>query len=202
MPIALFRRAAQRRILIVDAHPDDDPSHFVHAIAARYGTAATEAGHEVRNIVLARIDIPFLTSPDVWAHGEPPARLREAQDDMMWANHLVFVYPLWLGDMPALLKAFLEQVFRPGFAFRHREGAMPEPGLKGRSARIIVTMGMPALVYRGWFGAHSLRSFGRNILHFVGIRPVRYSVIGGVDAANRSAATHLRSIARLGRLAL
>ena len=87
------------------------------------------------------------------------------------AIDLVFIYPLWLGDMPALLKAFLEQVLRPQFAFRH-DGNRMDGGLKGRSARIVVTTGMPGWIYRSYYGAHSLRSFKYNIRHFVGIRQV------------------------------
>ena len=61
-------------------------------------------------------------------------------------------------------------------AFR-REGL-----LKGRSARIVVTMGMPALAYRWFFGAHSLKNLERNILKFVGIKPIRESLVGLVAA--------------------
>jgi putative NADPH-quinone reductase len=67
---------------------------------------------------------------------------------------------LWLGTLPALLKGFFEQVFWPGFAIsrdpRHPWLRM----LKGRSARIILTMGMPGLLYRWYFLAHSLKSPG------------------------------------------
>jgi putative NADPH-quinone reductase len=43
-------------------------------------------------------------------------------------------------------------------------------------------MGMPAFVYRWYFGAHGLKSLQRNILGFVGVRPVRSSLIGMVEA--------------------
>jgi putative NADPH-quinone reductase len=69
-----------------------------------------------------------------------------------WADHLVIIYPLWLGSMPGMLKSFFEQLLRPGFAFAPAAGrGMPRKLLKGRSARIIVTMGMPALFYRWYF---------------------------------------------------
>src|SRR3546814_9849412 len=59
-----------------------------------------------------------------------------------WADHLVILYPLWLGDVPALLKGFLEQILRPGFAIDEGSTGMSAKLLTGRSARIIVTMGM------------------------------------------------------------
>src|SRR3546814_10287671 len=75
-----------------------------------------------------------------------------------WADHLVILYPLWLGDVPALLKGFLEQILRPGFAIDEGSTGMSAKLLTGRSARIIVTMGMPAPIYRLFFRAHSLKS--------------------------------------------
>jgi putative NADPH-quinone reductase len=54
--------------------------------------------------------------------------------------------------------------------------------LNGNSARIIVTMGMPAWIYRWYFLAHSLKSLERNILRFSGIIPVHETLIGGVEA--------------------
>ena len=85
------------------------------------------------------------------------------------------------GSMPALLKAFLEQVLRPGFAFGAAERrGMPKKLLAGKSARIVVTMGMPAFFYRLYYRAHSLKSLERNILGFVGIKPVRVTLLGNV----------------------
>lgn len=101
-------------------------------------------------------------------------------------DHLVIVYPLWLGSMPALLKAFLEHVFRPGFAFEYGAKGFPRKLLRGKSARIVVTMGMPAFFYRWYFGAHSLKSLERNILRFCGISPIRESLFGLVETATES----------------
>jgi putative NADPH-quinone reductase len=49
--------------------------------------------------------------------------------------------------MPVLLKAFLEQVMRPGVALECRKHGFPRGLLAGHSARLVVTMGMPALIY-------------------------------------------------------
>jgi putative NADPH-quinone reductase len=127
--------------------------------------------------------------------------LRPAQEAIAWAGHLVLVFPLWLGDMPAVLKGFLEQVARPGFAFG-TEGGNPfgRKGLAGRSARVVVTMGMPAFVYRHYFRAHSIKSLERNILGFVGIAPVRETLVGSVEALDAAGrAGWLAKLRKLGR---
>ena len=112
------------------------------------------------------------------------------------------MYPLWLGAMPALLKAFLEQVMRPGFAVGKIRSASWKKMLAGRSARIVVTMGMPALIYRWFFRAHSLRSLERNILGFVGIGPVKETLIGSVETCgNPEREKWLERLRALGRAA-
>jgi putative NADPH-quinone reductase len=84
--------------------------------------------------------------------------------------------------MPALLKAFFEQVFRSGFAFEYGEsGRLSKKRLTGKSARIVVTMGMPAFVYLWISFAHSLKSLERNILGFSGIGPIKVSLIGTAE---------------------
>ena len=172
-----------RRIAIIQGHPDAGSRHLCHALADAYADGATEAGHEVRQIDVARLDFPILRTEADFHAGTPPLDIRAGQDDIRWAEHLLIVYPLWLGTMPALLKAYFEQVFRPGFAFEPRPKALWKKGLKGRSARIVITMGMPAWFYRWYFGAHSLRSLERNILGFSGIGPIRESLFGMMEAS-------------------
>lgn len=177
-----------RRIVVIQGHPDDSVAHLCHALARHYAEGATAAGHEVRTIDVAAIDFPLLRSKAQWEHGALPQQLRSSQEAIAWAQHLVLFFPLWLGDMPALLKGFLEQVARPGFAFTPGGGSpFSRKALSGRSARVVVTMGMPAAVYRFYFRAHSLRSLERNILGFVGISPVSETLIGTVDGLDEKA---------------
>lgn len=192
------------RIAIIQGHPDGAAGHFCHALAAAYAAGALEAGHEVRRIEIAQLDFPLLRSPQDWGHATPPDALRQAQADLAWAEHLVILYPLWLGAMPALLKAFFEQVLRPGFAVDKGGSATSwVKRLRGRSARIVVTMGMPAFIYRWVFGAHSLKSLERNILRFVGIAPLRETLIGSVescgDARRRKWLDELQALGRKAR---
>lgn len=172
-----------KHIVIIQGHPDADTPHLCHALADAYAEGAERAGHEVRRIEVARLEFPLLRKPSDFQTGQPPPDIAAAQESIGRADHLVIVYPLWLGTMPALLKGFLEQVFRPGFAMEIGEGSQSwKRLLKGKSARIVVTMGMPAFFYRWFFFAHSLKSLERNILGFCGIGPIRESLFGMVEA--------------------
>jgi putative NADPH-quinone reductase len=190
---------SSRRILLIQGHPDTSRPHLGHALAGAYADAARAAGHEVQQIDVARLTFPLLQSQHEWQHGALPAALEPAQEAIQWAQHLVLFFPLWLGGMPALLKGFLEQVARPGFALgAPSEHGLPAKLLSGRSARVVVTMGMPAAVYRWYFRAHSLKALERNILGFVGIAPIHETLIGSVEGL--SEAERAKWLQRLGAL--
>lgn len=110
------------RILLVQGHPDGVVPHLCNALADSYAVGAHNTGHTVRWARVAELDFPLLRSQEAWEKGNVPTSLLQAQEDILWAEHIVLFFPLWLGDMPALLKAFLEQVARPGFAFEYAEG--------------------------------------------------------------------------------
>ena len=185
-------------ILIVQGHPDPAGNHLCHALAAAYEVAATDSGHTITTIDIAHADIPYIRSRADWEDETLPDVARIGQQAVTEADHIVIIYPLWMGDVPALLKAWIEQVFREGFAFE-MHGSGWTPALKGKTARVIVTMGMPRFAYNWFFFAHSLRSLTRNILKFCGIRPVRWSVIGNAeDPSGKSQANALQVVARLG----
>lgn len=180
---------SRKRILIIQGHPDAKGGHLCHALAQAYADGAAEGEHDVWRIDVAQLDFPLLRSATDWNQNTLPTCLVPAQQGIEWAQHLVVFFPLWLGDMPALLKGFLEQVARPGFAFHDDgNGGFGKKGLSGRSARLVVTMGMPALVYRHFYRAHSVKALERNVLGFVGIAPVHETLIGMVDKLDAPAA--------------
>ncbi|KAB2920714.1 MAG: NAD(P)H-dependent oxidoreductase [Hyphomicrobiaceae bacterium] len=189
-----------QRITIIQGHPDPSGNRFCHALADAYAAGAAAAGIAVRRIEVGALAFPVLRTQLDFETGAPPPAIAEAQEAIRWADHLVIIYPLWLGTMPALLKAFFEQAFRPGFALgRGAELAWASP-LKGRSARIVVTMGMPAFFYRWYFGAHGLKSLERSILRFAGIKPFRETLIGMIGTFSEAKAkAWLAKLEALGR---
>lgn len=188
------------RILILDGHPDPAAGRFVHGLAQAYGEGAREGKHEVMMIRAADLDFQLLRSQVDYEHGDPCDAVRHCQAALEWATHVVILYPLWLGSMPALLKGLLEQVLRPGFGFASKEPGHGQVKFqRGKSARIVVTMGMPGWLYRWYFRAHSLRSLQRNILHFVGFRRTRATLIGGIESiGDAQRRDYLATMRRLG----
>jgi putative NADPH-quinone reductase len=186
----------KKRIVIVQGHPDAQGTHFCNALAEAYASGARGEGHEVEIIEVSRLDFPLIRTMQQFRDGVPPPSICEAQDVIRQADHLVFIFPLWLGTAPALLKGFLEQTFRDGFAMQvATHGRRWRRLLKGKSARIVVTMGMPAFIYRRYFGGHGLKSLERSILALAGIGPIRESLIGRVE--DRSVTSRGRWLIRM-----
>lgn len=186
-----------RRILVINGHPDTRPERFCSALANAYVESARNAGHEVRRIDVGALSFPLLVRFEEFQAPSDIADICKAQDDIRWAEHLVFIHPLWLGAPPALLKGFLERVACGGFAFDSGTAGEPKRGLIGKSARLIVTMGMPALAFEIVFGGFGIRAFARGILRLAGARPVRKTYFGGVELSERHRDKCLAQVRRL-----
>jgi NAD(P)H dehydrogenase (quinone) len=172
-----------KNILIINGHPDKES--FCFALAESYKKGAVAAGANCKLVNL--IDLKF--NP-ILAFGyrkisELEPDLVKIQEDILWANHLVFVYPNWWATMPALLKGFIDRTFLPGFAFKYRENSpFWDKLLKGKTARLLVTMDTPK-----WYYLFINRSAGHNamkigVLEFCGIKPVIVSVFTPIKSSN------------------
>ncbi|WP_342341702.1 NAD(P)H-dependent oxidoreductase, partial [Microvirga massiliensis] len=106
---------------------------------------------------MAQLAFPLLRTQAEFESDVLPPTLVPAREDLRWADHWVFLFPLWHGIMPALVKGFLEHIFRPGFALEYKKQGFPKCLLAGRSAHLVVTTGMPVLFYHWYFGALRLR---------------------------------------------
>ncbi len=188
-----------KRIAIIQGHPDPAGNHLLNAMADAYGEAAISSGHQLRRIEVAKLEFPLLRTQIDFETGDLPATLVQSRDDMRWAEHWVFLFPLWHGTMPALFKGFLEHIFRPGFAMEYRKDGFPKRLLAGRSARIVVTMGMPVLFYRWYFGGYGVRSFERSMLSFAGMKPIRESFYGLTLADEKKRAHWIEDMRTHGR---
>jgi putative NADPH-quinone reductase len=189
-----------KRVLIVNGHPDGRPERLCAALAEAYAEGAVQGGHEVRRIEVAKLSVPWLRTADAFLAPPASSDIVRAQDDILWAQHIVVVHPLWLGAAPAMLKAFMEQVACNGFFLDASARGFPKGKLQGRSARLVVSMGMPAVFYRLLYGAYGVRSFERGILGLAGIKPVRHTLLGGITDGSRHEASVGR-VRTLGRRA-
>jgi putative NADPH-quinone reductase len=170
------------RILVILGHPDQ--SSLCGAIAEAYAKGAEEAGAEVELLRLGDLDFDPVLHRGYQAIQALEPDLLRAQERILWAQHLVFVYPTWWGGPPALLKGFFDRAFLPGFAFSYRKtGPFWDRLLVGRSGRLFVTADSPGLY--DWFvnGLPAVRMVKKAVLAFSGVKPVQVKRFSTVKTA-------------------
>ena len=173
-----------KRILVILGHPANES--FCGALANSYVMGAKSAGNEVQLITLGSLSFdPVLHNGYAMIQKLEPD-LVAAQDAITWAQHIVFVYPIWWGAMPALLKGFIDRLFLPGFAFKYREGSQFwDRLLSGRSAHLLVTMDTPPWYFRWVYRMPGHNQMKRTILEFSGIKPVTISSFGPIKGSSQ-----------------
>jgi NAD(P)H dehydrogenase (quinone) len=154
---------------------------YCEALGESYARGAKTAGHEATLFVISKLTFDPILHEGFERVQPLEPDLQAAHDAMFMADHLVLIFPLWFGSLPALFKGFWERVLQPDWMAQSKPGKHPQL-LKGKSARIILTMGMPALVYRWWFGAHALKMLKHNMLSFMGVGPIRSTIYGSIEA--------------------
>jgi putative NADPH-quinone reductase len=185
------------KICIIQGHPDGGKEHFCHALANAYRESALKQHHDVFTIDIASLKFDLLRDPaDMGAI--PTGDIHTAQTKIKMADHLVIIYPLWLGSMPAIVKAFFERLACGEFMLAQKKGGWPIQKLKGRSARVVVTMGMPALAYKLAYGADGVRSFESMILGMSGVGPVKETLIGAVESSEEARLAWLKKMEKWG----
>ena len=173
-----------KNIVVILGHPD--ATSYCATLATAYVNAAEEGGDNVKFFKLGEIEFDPTLHHGYNKRQELESGLKEIQEAIIWANHLVFVYPIWWGSMPSLLKGFFDRVFLPGYAFKYRENSQFwDKLLAGRSAHAIVTMDTPPWYYRFIYKMPGHNQIKKTILEFCGIKPVTITSFGPVRYASQ-----------------
>lgn len=168
-----------KKILIINGHPDKES--YCHALTNAYQQGAEFSGAQVEVIHIT--DLIFNPNLEFGyrKRTELEPDLLTAQQKIKWAEHLVWVYPVWWGSYPAIMKGFIDRVFLPGFAFQKRENSVWwDKYLTGRTARIICTMDQPAWYYSLVYRAPSTNALKKLTLEFTGMKSVQCNAIGPI----------------------
>jgi putative NADPH-quinone reductase len=192
----------RKKILLILAHSDE--MGFCGRLFEAYKKGAERSGAELKTLKLGELHFDPILHRGYRETQELESDLKKAQELILWANHLVFIFPTWWSSFPAILKGFVDRVILPGFAFRFKEGAsIPEKLLTGKTAHIITTMDAPAFVYRWYFGAPGVHILKKGVLQFCGISPVHTTLIGRVrfmsDKKKEKVISKIEKLAEKGR---
>ena len=180
-----------KRIFILNGHPAQ--ASLSRKLAETYAAAAIAAGHEIRITHLHDLSFDSDFGRAGYSETKPlePA-LEKVLEDLEWSEHLVLTSPMWWGGLPAKLKGMIDRAFLPGRVFDTRvmKGGMPNPMLKGRSARVILTSDTPGWVMRFFYKNALFWQLRKQILGFVGIKPARITHFSGASHCKPSDVDH------------
>lgn len=187
-----------KKIVIINGHPDSES--YCWALSNSYQQAALAAGHEVRVLNLIALQFNPILQYGYRKRTELEPDLLAAQKTIRWANHVVMVYPVWWGQVPALLKGFLDRTFLPGFAFQKREGSLWwDKLLTEKTGRIISTLDAPAWYYWLVYARPATNAIKRLVFDFCGIKTTGVSTIGPIrNSTEAFRSKWLAKVAKLG----
>jgi NAD(P)H dehydrogenase (quinone) len=173
-----------RKICVIQGHPLEDS--FCAALTNAYIKGARDAGAETREHRLEDLDFDPVLHAGYRVIQALEPDLLQIQKDILWADHLVFAFPIWWGMPPAKMKGFFDRAIIPGFAFKFAtpESIFQDKKLTGRSARILCTMDSPPWYYRHLIGGPAQKMIKNSVLKFCGVSPVRFSTYGSVKLAS------------------
>jgi len=168
-----------KNILLILGHPSE--ASFCKALLDAYQHGAENAGAICKTIFISQLNFNVNLS-EGYRTGDamqPEEDLLAAQQLILWADHVVLVYPNWWGFMPAITKGFIDRILLPGFAFKHHSGKIfPDKLLKGKSLRLMITMDTPKWWFYLIYRASQYQILKDIVFGYVGFDPIRFSTFG------------------------
>jgi NAD(P)H dehydrogenase (quinone) len=188
-----------KNILIINCHPNKESFNF--GIAEAYKKGALQRETNVKEIIITDLKFNPSLQFGYQKRTELEPDLLDAWEKIKWADHLVWVCPVWWGGLPAIAKGFIDRIFLPGFAFQYRENsAWWDKLLNGKTAHIITTLDQPSWYYWFAYGRPSINQLKKATLEFCGIKPVKVSYFGVIKTATEETRNKwLIEIEKMGR---
>jgi len=176
-----------KRIFIWVAHPQGET--LCKAIGDAYQSGAQSAGAEIR-----RMDLNEMTFDQDIDGANKTATLEPDliawRENITWANHLLFIHPLWWGAEPAKAKAVLDRALTSGFGYKyHAKGMAWDKLLTGRTADTVITSDTPPLIDTLIYRKPARRVMQNQVLGFCGVKTRKIVQFGSVKTASATKIT-------------
>lgn len=174
-----------KKILLINGHPNKDS--FNYGLVQAYKEGVVQSGAALEELVISELQFNVNLQFGYQKRTELEPDLLDAQEKIKWADHIVWVHPVWWGGLPAILKGFIDRVFLPGFAFSYRENSVWwDKLLLGKTAHIICTLDTPSWYYRLIYSQPSINQLKKTTLEFCGIKPVKVTIISPIKKSTEA----------------
>lgn len=175
--------STDKQIVVINGHPSKNS--FNAALTEAYVSYLVKS-----NVQVDLIEVGLLHFDPNLKHGyekrmELEPDLKEAWKKIQLADHLVWIFPVWWGGLPAITKGFIDRVFLPSTAFSYVENSHHIQGhLFNKTARIITTLDQPGWFYKWYYGEPSTRQLKKTTLAFCGIKKIKTAYISAVRGSS------------------
>ncbi|MBO7746293.1 NAD(P)H-dependent oxidoreductase [Paenibacillus sp. MWE-103] len=181
-------------MLVVFAHPTHESlSHaFLQQVIRGSGENAAVKDVQVLDLYASGFDPVLVRRRDM--HLDP--ELAAHREQLLWADKIVFVYPIWWGRPPAMLLGYIDRMFASGFAYRDQGGLLPEGLLRNKSVVCVSTMKGPPLYPLFWLNNAHKVLMRKALFRFVGIRKAKFFEFGRMETPGGAQARKLEKVYR------
>lgn len=168
-----------KKVLIINGHPN--ANSFCFGLVAAYKKGALQKGVEMKEIVITELKFNPNLQNGYQQIQELEPDLLNAWEKIIWAEHLVWIHPVWWGGLPAITKGFIDRLFLPGFAFKYKENSIWwDKLLASKTGHIITTLDSPTWYYWLMMGRPSVNQLKKSVLDFCGVKPVKVTYINTI----------------------
>jgi len=170
---------------LVYCHPD--PNSFSASVAGRVESAFSDLGIVHTMVDLYREGFEPTMPPDEFSRKFSfDAKVQRHVGLIEEATHLAIVHPDWWGTPPALLKGWVDRVFRPGIAYEFEGGEFTQkrssPLLGGTRAIVFATSNDEETD-----AVPVIEPFWRNLFQYSGIAPYSVHVLQRLHSLDSAA---------------
>ena len=159
------------KVLIIIAHPNSEGHN-------RYFLKKIQEKLDSNNILYNILDLyemnfdPCLKQTELYTINNRHISDKniEIQNMIKESDRLLFIFPTWWQNMPAILKGFFDRIFTPKFAYQYSSLGIPEGLLKNKKAAIFTTTGGPSVYEKYIISLPSVKLIKNHILKFSGIK--------------------------------
>jgi len=192
---------SKKKVYLIVAQPTQNSLAYASFENIKKGLET--AGHEIKTLDLYEENFnPVLVFNEKKRRRDlqHDAETQVYRETILWADHLIFVFPIWWSGMPAILKGFIDRVFAKGFAYEYDSNSKMKGLLKGKTAWVVTHYDAPGIVRFVPFLVHDYGVVLKNqVLKSCGFKKVKlYSLASLVVSTPEKRSKWLKKLYELG----
>lgn len=172
-------------LLIVYTHPNHDSLNhaFLEAVLQGIKNHPKELAYQVLDLYQEGFNPVLTFNKDKRRrdmHLEP--EMAPYREQLLWADHVIYIYPIFWGRPPAMLLGYIDRLFSTNFAYRYKKMAFQVEGLLGgKQVTVISTMKGPTGYMRFFLGNAHQQLMKKALFNFVGIKKIKFFEFGYME---------------------